>query len=249
MKTMIDLTQRFPMQFDLERMRAELKLLDTANWIDHYDKALADGWTAIPLVTWDGSMDKVESQRIGTLGQYKRTPIAERLPYFRSILDAFDCPHGRIRIMKLMPGTIIRAHRDIYDEVACFAFDQVRLHIPIETNDKVVFNVSGKNLKLLPGHLYYVNFAQVHYVRNDGDQPRIHLVMDLGVNDFLRKVFPDLSLWERVENAFVRRTLPLFWQWLKLREDTSKTFWKYYEGSFIQKLSHKLRGRETGKVA
>ncbi len=243
MKTMIDLTDRFPMRFDVQRMKQELRILDSYRWLDHYDKKLADGWTAIPLVSHDGSMTSTESQRIGKMGSYRRTPIVEQLPYFRSILDAFQCPHGRIRIMKLLPGTIIRAHRDICDEVACFAFNQVRLHIPIITNDRVVFTVGGEQLHLRPGRLYYVNFAKVHYVRNDGSEPRIHLVLDLQVNDFLRSVFPPLSMGERVENFAVRHTLPMLWHLLAARVAASKAFWRCYEGSLVQQLSHKVRRR------
>jgi hypothetical protein len=252
MKTMIDLTDRFPMKFAVEPMQAELALLENEKWLDHYDKALADGWTAIPLVSHDGSMNSTESQRIGKMGHYQRTAIVEKLPYFRSILDAFACPQGRIRIMKLLPGTIIKAHRDIADEVGCFAFNQVRLHIPIITNDKVVFRVGGEDLKLSPGRLYYVNFSKVHYVRNDGDAARTHLVMDLQVNDFLRNVFPELSPFERVENFVVRHTLPLWWQVQFARDGLERAFWQNYEGSALQRLRRRLRkasGPRGGQTA
>jgi hypothetical protein len=241
MKTMIDLTDRFPMRFDVARMKEELKRLDTEKWLDHYDKALADGWTAVPLVSRDGSMNSTDSQRLGEIGQYRCTRIVEKLPYFRQILDAFQCPHCRIRIMKLMPGTIIRPHRDIFEEVACFAFGQVRLHIPIITNDRVTFNVGGENLTLAPGRLYYVNFAKVHHVRNDGDEPRTHMVLDLVVNDFLRGVFPPVTPVECLENFGVRHGLPVYWQFLRAKEGMRSLFWRAYAGSRLQKLHHRLR--------
>jgi hypothetical protein len=235
------------MIFDVERMKAELAMLENEKWLDHYDKALADGWTAVPLVSWDGSMDSAQSQRLGPMGQYKRTPVIEKLPYFRSILDAFQCPHGRVRIMKMMPGTIIRPHRDIAKEVACYAFGQVRLHVPIITNAKVVFSVGGANLKLQPGRLYYVNFSKIHHVRNDGDEPRTHLVLDLEVNDFLQKVFPDVTLYEKVENLLVRYSLPILWQVQFAGVAMSRAFWRNYEGSAAQRLRHRLRGATASK--
>jgi hypothetical protein len=240
MQTLIDLTDRFPMRIDLERLRSDLALLENHKWIAHYDKDLADGWTAVPLVSWDGSMDKVESQQVGVFGQYKRTPIVEKLPYFSQILDAFDCPHGRIRIMKMLPGTIIRPHKDIKDEVSNFAFDQVRLHIPIVTNDKVTFNVDGVNLKLQPGRLYYVNFSKTHYVRNDGTETRTHLVLDLKVNDFLRKVFPELTMSEKIGNAISRTLLPIEWKLIDAKKVPARMFWSLYEGSSLQRLRHRL---------
>src|SRR5437868_1947630 len=136
-----DLTDRFPMKLDLEKMRSELASLEGGNWLSHYDKALADGWTTIALSTHDGTADNEESQRVGQWGKYKTTVYADKLPYMKSVLDAFQCPFGRVRIMKLMPGSIIRTHRDTYEEVSDYAFGQVRLHIPIVTNDKVVFTV------------------------------------------------------------------------------------------------------------
>jgi len=245
MKTLIDLIDRFPMRIDLERLRSELDLLNNHTWVAHYDKDLADGWTAVPLVSWDGSMDRVESQNIGVWGQYRRTPIVARLPYFSQILDAFQCPHGRIRIMKMLPGTIIRPHRDIKEEVSNFAFNQVRLHIPIVTNDKVVFNVDGVNLQLEPGRLYYVNFSKTHYVRNDGSEVRTHLVLDLKVNDFLRNVFPELTLGERFGNTLQRRLLPIVWKLQDAKKYPQRKFWKLYEGSRLQKVRHRLRTRST----
>src|SRR5258708_6309227 len=124
MKTLIDLTDRLPFKLDLEKMREEVAYLEQKqNWVGHYDKYLADGWTAVPLVSHDGSMDRVDSQRLGKWGEYKRTPIVDSLPYLRSILDSFQCPHGRIRIMRMNPGTVIKPHRDVFQEVACYAFN------------------------------------------------------------------------------------------------------------------------------
>lgn len=235
-----DLTDRLPFKIDLKRLREDLQILDDKEWIDHYDPALADGWTTIPLVSHDGTANSVESQRIGTFGQYKRTAYVDELPYFRELIDAFKCPHGRIRIMKLLPSTIIREHRDTYSEVSDYSFGQVRLHIPIITNDKVIFTVGGKNYHLPEGRLHYVNFSKVHYVRNDGEETRVHLVLDLQVNDFLRDVFPPISFWQSLDMFLTRTFVPLFiWVPLRLRARATMIFWKYYNGSLLQKIRHR----------
>lgn len=211
MKTMIDLTDRFPMPFDVERMKEELRSLEAENWLAHYDKKISNGWNAIPLVSRDGSMGGADAQRVGRFGRYRRTPIVEHLPYFRSILDAFPCPQGRVRISKLLPGAIIRPHRDICREAASIAFDQVRLHLPIVTNDRAILKVGRDELNLRPGRLYYVDFTRLHSVTNGGAEPRIHLILDLRVNDFLARLFPEPTPGERVERFLVRNTLPLIW--------------------------------------
>ena len=239
-----DLTDRFPMKFDVSRMREELKLLENKPWIGHYDGALADGWFTVPLVTHDGSADRSESQRIGTFGKYKRTAYVDELPYFREILDAFKCPHARIRIMRLLPGTVIREHRDTFEEVSDYSFGQVRLHIPIITNDKVVFIVGGKRYQMAEGRLYYVNFTKSHYVRNDGDEARVHLVLDLKVNDFLRDVFPPSPPLRKLEQVLIRKLTPIFlWMPMKARDQLEQQFWKFYNDSWMQRARRRLSSK------
>lgn len=243
MDMFLDLTDRFPFQFDVERMKAEIRAVeDQCLWLDHYDKALADGWRAIPLVSQHGRMDGPESQRWGDVREFRRTPVVDRMPYFRSILDAFDCPQGRVRILRLEPGTGIGLHRDIAGEVASYAFNQVRLHVPIQTNDRVTFFVGGRTIRMRPGRLYHVDFTRPHYVRNDGPEPRIHLVLDLKMNPFLRGLFPPVSAAERVGHWCLRQTLPVVWQMQFARIGLMKWFWRRYNGSAAQGLLHRLRG-------
>jgi hypothetical protein len=243
-----DLTDRFPLKLDLQRMVDELASLEGGKWLSHYDTALADGWTTIPLSTHDGSADNQDSQRVGEWGKYQATKYLDQLPYFKTVLEAFNCPFGRVRIMKLMPGSIIREHRDTYEEVSDYAFGQVRLHIPIVTNDKVVFTVDGKKVQMKAGRLYYVNFSKKHYVKNDGDAARTHLVLDLKVNESLAKVFPPVTALQRVEMWFARTFLPIaLWTPLKLQRQSITTFWRMYNGSALQRLKQKVFGQhQTG---
>src|SRR5262245_18710410 len=121
MDAFLDISDRCPIRFDVTRMRPELADLSAdAVWLDHYDKALSAGWRAIPLVSHAGRMDGPESQRWGDVRTFRRTPIVARLPYFAWILDAFKCPQGRVRILKLLPGAAVGEHRDIADEAAGF---------------------------------------------------------------------------------------------------------------------------------
>jgi hypothetical protein len=169
----------------------------------------------------------------------KRTEICADLPAFSSLLDSFHCPQGRIRITRLDPGSGIDKHRDIGHEVANLAFRKVRLHIPIETNSSVYFWVDGEKIKMDTGRLYYVNFSKLHYVMNDGDSPRYHLVMDLGVNDWLEQFFPKPSPTDRVEMAFYRVTLPLFWYLRRKKVIWTTKFWQNYNGSWLQRFRHR----------
>jgi hypothetical protein len=247
MKTVLDLTDRLPFRIDVDRMRAELADVESKPWLDHYDKGVSDGWTALPLVSRDGTMDRADSQRHGKWGEYKRTPLVDDLPYFREILDAFRCPQGRIRLSRMAPGSTIRPHRDVFEEVSNLAFGQVRLHVPILTSDQVEFIVGGERIQMLPGRLYYVNFSKKHEVHNRGRDPRVHLMLDLKVNDWLRDIFPPLSLTDRISNAIVRCALPIAWRTRAATIRLKNKVWKQYDGSRLQAWRRRLRASKPAK--
>ena len=55
MKTWLDLTEGFPIHFDVERMRADLAGLTSGEaWLDHYDKGLSSDFRAILLKSKGG---------------------------------------------------------------------------------------------------------------------------------------------------------------------------------------------------
>jgi hypothetical protein len=245
MRTWLDLTDGFPIRFDVERMKADLERFQNSEaWLSHYDNALSQGWRAILLKSKNGDVSGPQAQFPSwDFSDYRRTPYVDQLPYFRELMDELQCPQGRMRIMRLAPGMVINMHYDIGAEVGCLAFRQVRLHVPIVTNDRVTFFVGGEKIKMQAGRLYYVNFSKRHYVRNDGDEPRTHLVMDLKVNDWLAQYFPKPERWEQVEFAAARAIWPTFWRVRRWRVKMTRVFWKHYEGSQAQAAVHRIRGK------
>jgi Aspartyl/Asparaginyl beta-hydroxylase len=245
MRSLIDLTDRFPMSFDVERLRTELTLVENKDWVRHYDSTQPAGWTTLVLRSIKGSLKGPDSIRHGPWAEYRNTALVEDCPYMREVIESFKCPIGRVRLSKMAAHTKINPHRDIEDEVASVAFNQVRLHIPITTSDKVVFFIGNEQFRMTPGRLYYADFAKTHSVRNDGDETRVHLFLELKMNDWLRGLFPRFTLLEKLDMAVQRIYLPLFW---KLRN-----FWlfsKYvraakgaYEGSAMQTFVRWARGR------
>ena len=177
---------------------------------------------------------------MGEYDRMRRTKIVGELPYFEQILDAFKCRQGRVRILKLAPGAGIDLHRDIRHEAANFAIGKVRLHVPIYTNDKVKFHVAGEEIKMGPGRLYYVNFSKPHFVRNNGTEDRVHLVLDLEVNSWLASVFPKSTVAEKIEHKADSLWLPIYWEYLRYRTAAIEFFWRKYNDSSLQRLRHCL---------
>lgn len=96
---------------------------------------------------------------------------------------------------------------------------------------------------MAPGRLYYADFAKCHYVRNDSTEHRVHLFLELKMNEWLASFFPEPSLIDRMDMAAQRAFLPILWKYLRLRYKYGHAFWNAYEGSRIQKLRHRMRGR------
>jgi len=52
------------------------------------------------------------------------------------------------------------------------------VHIPITTNDKVVFTVDGEKKNMQVGEFWEIDNSQDHSVENQGNEDRIHLIVD-----------------------------------------------------------------------
>jgi aspartyl/asparaginyl beta-hydroxylase (cupin superfamily) len=90
------------------------------------------------------------------------------------------------RLLNLRCGAVIKAHRDA---VLAFEKGEARLHVPIVTNPGVEFVIDGERVVMEAGTCWYINANLTHRVANNGDTDRIHLVVDCGVNDWLRERF------------------------------------------------------------
>lgn len=243
MRSFIDLTDHYPMSFDIDKLRTELARMEKVDWVRHYDTTQPSGWTTIPLRSINGAMDGPDSIRHGRWEDYRNTPLLDDFPYLRSVIESFKCPIGRVRLSNMAPHMAINPHRDIDDEVASVAFRQVRLHVPIATSDKVTFFVGKERLHMAAGRLYYADFAKVHSVRNDGDAQRVHLFLELKMNPWLDALFPRFTPLEKLDMALQRIYLPWFWK--------VRNFWIFspyvhrakqrFEGSALQGMWRWMR--------
>ncbi|SVE64879.1 uncharacterized protein METZ01_LOCUS517733, partial [marine metagenome] len=90
----------------------------------------------------------------------------------------------RAILARLSPKGTINAHSDIGPMFA----NAHRIHLPIETNDKVVFMVGGEAMCMKPGEMWEINNLREHFVDNGGEQNRIHLIMDWAPLDITRRI-------------------------------------------------------------
>ena len=182
---------QLPFHFDADRMREEVRSLDTKTWQLHYQKLHYEGeWSAIPLRSVDGQADNIiiapQENAI-----YQDTIFLQASPYLQTVLQTFKCPLQAVRLLKLNAGAIIKEH---HDAELNFEKGEIRVHIPVVTNDDVEFYLDSERMNLKEGECWYMNFNLKHSIINNSKINRIHLVIDAVVNDWVKELFAQPAL-------------------------------------------------------
>jgi len=80
----------------------------------------------------------------------------------------------RMILAKLVAGGKIPEHTDAgYSLLNCH-----RVHLPIITNDDVIFSVGGETINMKAGELWEINNGTAHAVENRSAEDRVHLIID-----------------------------------------------------------------------
>ncbi len=177
---------QLPFHFDTARLQQDVAALDAANWQLHYQKLHYEGdWSGIPLRSVKGEGNSIIiSPRNNS--EYCDTAFLDYCPYIKTVLENFKCPLKSVRLLKLNAGAVIKEHQD---KELCFEQGEVRLHIPVITDEKVEFYLDGERVAPKEGECWYMNFNLPHYINNFSNINRIHLVIDACVNDWVKELF------------------------------------------------------------
>lgn len=165
------------------------------SWQQHYNQKDYSGkWTSISLRSISGMETDIFAHPNSL---FKNTPTLEKCDYFKQIISQFECEKESIRLLNLAPNSLIKEHKD---QSAGYEDGFFRLHIPIMTNENVVFTVNKKVLPMKVGECWYANFNLPHFVSNEGKTDRIHLVIDCKRNDWSDKLFKSIGYDFESEN-------------------------------------------------
>lgn len=110
-------------------------------------------------------------------------PILGQCPYIAEILGTLECRKTSVRLLRLEPGGELREHTD--PQLDLDHGNQVRLHVPVLTNDRVQFLLNGTPVPLAEGELWYLRLSDPHSVLNQGQTERIQLSIDVVVNEWV----------------------------------------------------------------
>jgi hypothetical protein len=180
-------SHQLPFRFNPGRLEEDLGRIRPEEWVPHFNTHEYEGeWHGVALRSVSGKPGTIYSDPTPE-ATFADTPVLARCPYFQAVLAQLQCPVRSVRLLRLGAESCIREHRDYklgYED------GLIRIHVPITTNPDVDFVVNGNKLRMNAGESWYINFNLPHRVVNRGTTPRIHLVIDCLVDDWLRALLP-----------------------------------------------------------
>lgn len=210
-----------PFHFDVKKMQEELLQIDNGAWQLHYQKFHYEGdWSAIPLRSVNGDASNIFISP-ETNPQYKNTIFLDKSTYLKEVLSTLKCTLLAVRLLKLNAGAVIKEHKDAD---LCYEKGEIRLHIPVVTNEQVEFYLDKEKMLLQEGECWYMNFNLPHSLKNKSNVNRVHLVIDAVVNDWVHELFaqPALQKKEMDEPGYDDRTkMDMIARLRELNTDTS----------------------------
>ena len=185
------------------KLKLEKIEIEFTNHYSNYNKN--NSWSAISLrgytedykfITKPEEMNKKwKNENKDVDFKLKDTELRKDFPEVEQILSYFKSVPHRIRFMNLTPsGGELQRHTDQVDPDAGVTDNKLmRVHVPIVTNDDVIFEqweYDGKNKKVHMdiGECWYIDVRKPHTAVNNGNTLRTHLVIDLEANDYLRNL-------------------------------------------------------------
>lgn len=177
---------KMPFHFDVARLQADLDRVDAEPWTLHGNRWIYRGeWRGLALRNRSGDPADLTADDLRS-HPFVNTPLLKQCDYIPQLMGAFACSLGSVRLLKVAAGTEIDEH---VDGGLCYEVGEARFHIPVRTHAELDFRLAGERLVMQPGECWYINANLPHSVANRGTTDRVHLVIDAGVNDWLRGYF------------------------------------------------------------
>lgn len=176
---------KLPIYFDTEPLQEELKRISADLWQPFLSNHTATYWKGVAFRSSDATPTTLTTGKV-----YFDSPLMEELPSFRKVIKFFQCDLKRVRLSKLEPGGIIGKHTDILPGEK---ISEVRMQLPIVTNKRALFTIENSQVRMRSGELWYLDVSKEHSVENNGTQPRIHLIIDCEINEWVKKQIPELN--------------------------------------------------------
>lgn len=104
-------------------------------------------------------------------------PIVSRLE------DEYQGRRANVILIKLLAGKVIPEHVDGGEYLEAIR----RIHVPIITSSKTVFEVGAEKVNMAVGECWEINNMRRHAVDNSKGNDRVHLLIDIMPNTKMQK--------------------------------------------------------------
>lgn len=187
---------QLPLSFDINRMKQEVSQFTESEWSSHHEGF--DGNSAIPLVSVRGEKNNEFK------GPMRATQALKDSPYLQQVIASFGEIIGRSRLMRLAPGAEVPLHSDINYHWN----KRVRIHIPIQTTEEVIFYCADKKVHMAEGDCWIFDSWKYHRVINNSNEMRTHLVIDIiGSSRFWKMIREQSSKFGSEKSNFKKKHL------------------------------------------
>lgn len=206
-----EINNNFLSEEDHKQIKNELQSF--TNWQDHYSSYnKRQSWSAFAIRGYDPENPnfiikpnemsiKWKQENESLLAKKSEwTNAAKNFPFTKKIVETrFNgATPDRVRFMRLTKGKgELARHADITDKEAGIQKGKVvRLHIPIYTNKDVIFNSWSHKGNRITAHmtersLWYLDVRKPHTAVNNGEEDRVHLVIDFYVSEGLSSLIKE----------------------------------------------------------
>ena len=187
-------------QTDSMGLQREVGVLDWYNWkperpfvAGQSAEPISPYWRCLPLRSPGGSLSRTDPGGPATEA-FADTVALHACPLLAGVLAELPGERRSARLLALDPGGYVDEHRD---DFIGLRYGQVRLHIPIITDPGASITIERERHVWQPGSIWYGDFGLPHTVEHSGSRVRIHLVVDLLIDERFAGWFqPDL--WSRI---------------------------------------------------
>jgi hypothetical protein len=110
------------------------------------------------------------------------------LPALKALVDQTGIEHVTgVTYFNLAPKSTLHRHRDMYGNLL---FGISRLHVPIKTNPLAIMEVEKVPYHLGLGEVWCLDTSGLHALRNESDDNRVHVVIDVKRSSSTARYFP-----------------------------------------------------------
>ena len=187
----------------IKSIREKLEMLP--EFTNHYSNYNKDkSWSALSLrgytedpsfITKPIEMSKSwQEDYKDTNFQLQDTPLYKLFPEIKQYCSTLGNQIHRVRFMKLKPGGgELERHTDQVDPDSGGSLNKLaRIHLPIRTNPDVIFTVwdtkgAPQKVHMAEGDVWFLDTRKAHQAINGGNEERIHLVIDVRVEENLHE--------------------------------------------------------------